>query len=180
MANTASVYGAYLKQFKGSARRYFVVKALELTPESSDCRVYNEDANQLIEQIECDILYLDPPYNHRQYGANDHVLETIARYDSPKLRGVTGLRDYPRSDYCKPKAAQAAFTRLIESARAKHILVSYNDEGIISFEETCDILRRRGEPKTFQQVYNRFKADNGRDYKRSETIEYLHYVRVIR
>ena len=179
VANTASVYGAYLKKFKSSARRPFILKPLELTNQANDCCVYNENANHLVGQIECDILYLDPPYNHRQYGANYHVLETIASYDNPQLRGVTGLRDYPRSDYCKPKVAQAAFTDLIRSAQAKHILVSYNDEGIISLEEAQEILRLRGEPKTFHTTYNRFKADNDREYKRNMTIEYLHYVRVI-
>ena len=67
---------------------------------------------------------------------------------------------------------------LILSAKAKHILVSYNDEGILSLDEVREILSLRGDPKTFSQKYSRFKADNGRQYKRNETMEYLHYVRV--
>jgi len=69
---------------------------------------------------------------------------------------------------------------LIVNARAKHILLSYNDEGVLSLGEIGRILKLRGEPKTFQQKYSRFKADNGREYKRDATIEFVHYVRVIR
>jgi adenine-specific DNA-methyltransferase len=138
------------------------------------------DANELIEEVECDVLYLDPPYNHRQYGANYHVLETIAAYDHPELRGVTGMRDYPRSRYCKPSGARGALEHLITSARARHILMSYNDEGVLSLEEIRRILSLRGEPKTFSHAYSRFKADSNREYKRDATVEYLHYVRVVR
>ena len=62
--------------------------------------VYNEDANLLIKKIKGDILYLDPPYNTRQYGANYHLLNTIALYDDFIPKGKTGLREYNRSKYC--------------------------------------------------------------------------------
>jgi adenine-specific DNA-methyltransferase len=178
VANTASVYGAYLKTFKKSARRELWLKPLKLVNHVEGCKAFNEDANQLVKKIKCDVLYLDPPYNHRQYGANYHVLETIAAYDAPQLNGVTGMRDYPRSLYCRKKTAREAMKNVIEQSCARHILVSYNDEGILSLEEVQDLLRLRGEPEIFQTGYNRFKADNNRQYKRSETVEYLHYVRV--
>ncbi len=179
VANTASVYGAYLKKFKPTALRPLQLKPLQLTNHIAGCRAWQQDANDLITQIECDVLYLDPPYNHRQYGANYHVLETIAAYDNPLLKGVTGMREYPKSDYCRSDAAKAAMEQLIRSARAKHILVSYNDEGVMSLPEIQALLSLRGEPQLFQINYNRFKADNGREYKRDATIEYVHYVRCV-
>lgn len=177
VANTASVYGAFLKKFKASALRPLTLKPLALSNHVKGCKVYQCDANTLIRRIECDVLYLDPPYNHRQYGANYHVLETIAAYDNPTLTGVTGMRDYERSRYCQRKEAAEALEDLIVNARAKHILLSYNDEGLISREEINRILRLRGTPQTFEQNYSRFKADNGREYKRDSTIEFIHYVR---
>jgi len=180
VANTASVYGAYLKKFKASALRPLRLKPLELHNHVLGCRAQQKDANQLIAEIECDVLYLDPPYNHRQYGANYHVLETIAAYDNPSLRGLTGLRNYPKSDYCRSDAAQTAMEQLIRAARTTHILVSYNDEGVMSLTEIQKLLSLRGEPKLFQTPYNRFKADNGRAYKRDATIEYVHYVKVVK
>ena len=180
VANTASVYGAFLKKFKQSALKPLRLKPLALYNHVAGCRAFMRDANELIEEIECDVLYLDPPYNHRQYGANYHVLETIAAYDDPEITGVTGMRDYPRSRYCNQRAASEALEHLIASARAVHILMSYNDEGVLSFDEIRRILSLRGEPKTFSHAYNRFKADSNREYKRDATVEYLHYVRVVR
>jgi adenine-specific DNA-methyltransferase len=178
VANTASVYGAFLKKFKASALRPLELKPLALSNHVAGCEVHQRDANELIREIECDVLYLDPPYNHRQYGANYHVLETIAAYDKPQLKGVTGMRDYPRSRYCQAKEAAEALEDLVVNARAKHILLSYNDEGLINREEINRILALRGRPKTFEQKYNRFKADSGREYKRDATTEFIHYVRV--
>ena len=177
VANTASVYGAYLKKFKASAIRPLRLKPLTLTNPIAGCRAYHRDANELIAEIECDVLYLDPPYNHRQYGANYHVLETIAAYDNPPLKGVTGMREYPKSSYCRQQEAKEAMRQLICRARTKHILVSYNDEGVMSLEDIQEMLKSRGQPKLFQTSYNRFKADNGRAYKRNATVEYVHYVR---
>lgn len=180
VANTASVYGAFLKRFKASALKPLELKPLALSNQVRGCRVFCEDANKLIEKIQCDVLYLDPPYNHRQYGANYHVLETIAAYDEPILRGVTGLRDYPRSRYCYSESASEALTELISKARAKHILMSYNDEGVMNLAEVRRILSLRGRVRTFRTRYNRFKADRNRVYQRDTTIEYIHYVRVDR
>ena len=180
VANTASVYGAYLKKFKKSASLPMRLRPLQLVNQVEGCRVYNVDAGYLINTIDCDVLYLDPPYNHREYGANYHVLETIAKYDSPQLTGTTGMRDYDRSDFCKVKKAAKAFENIIRAANTRHILVSYNDEGILPFEELQRLLALRGEPVIFRTEYNRFKADNGRLYKRDRTVEYVHYVRVVK
>ena len=90
-ANTASVYGAFLKHIKKSAQKKFQLELLQVIDVPVGT-VYNEDINTLIQTIRGDVLYLDPPYNARQYCSNYHVLETIARYDHPELRGVTGLR----------------------------------------------------------------------------------------
>lgn len=179
VANTASVYGAYLKAVKASARRPLLLKPLVLAGSGPAGRAVLADANALVRAVAADVLYLDPPYNHRQYGANYHVLETVARYDAPTLSGMTGLRaDYPRSRYCSRPGVRAAFADLVAHAQARHIMVSYNDEGLLPMDELRALLATRGEVRTFQTDYTRFKADNGREYKRAATIEYVHYVRV--
>lgn len=180
VANTASVYGAYLKSFKKSAVRPLWLKPIQLVNNVENCKVYNLNATQLIKEIDCDILYLDPPYNHREYGANYHVLETIAKYDTPSLSGTTGMREYQKSDFCKNKKVATAFEEVVRHAKTKHILVSYNDEGLLSFDKLQSILELRGIPQLFTKPYSRFKADSGRVYKRDKTVEYVHYVRVIK
>lgn len=179
VANTACVYEAFLKKFKKTALKPLTLKPLELVNHVSGCEVHNRDANELIEEVECDILYLDPPYNERQYSSNYHILETIARYDDPLIAGVTGIRKgYARSSYCRKREVIQAFEHLVRQAKTRHILLSYNDEGLMTFDEIHRILGTRGEVRTFQTEYNRFKADNGREYKRNSTVEFVHYVRV--
>ena len=90
-ANTASVYGAYLKTLKKSALKEMVLSPLPIMKGEVDCKVYNEDINALIKKVSGDILYLDPPYNARQYCANYHMLETIARNDNPVISGKTEI-----------------------------------------------------------------------------------------
>jgi adenine-specific DNA-methyltransferase len=142
--------------------------------------VFNEDANTVIKKIQADVLYLDPPYNHRQYAPNYHVLETISRYDNPILHGKTGLRDYAtqKSNYCLKNKVRKSFEELVMNAKAKYIFMSYNNEGLMSLDEIKNIMSLRGEYGVFTKEYNRFKADKTQNRKRlaDNTTEYLHYV----
>lgn len=126
-ANTASVYGAFLKHIKKTAQKQFQLELLPVINGKSGT-VYNQDINSLIGNISGDILYLDPPYNARQYCANYHVLETIARYDNPVLKGKTGLRDNSnqKSLFCSKKTVTKVFDDLIANADFKYIFLSYN------------------------------------------------------
>lgn len=176
-ANTASVYGAFLKKLKSSAQKDLLMFPAKLVLNSQEHEIYNCDANNLLKRVHTDILYLDPPYNARQYCANYHMLETIAKYDSPIISGKTGLRDYKeqKSLYCSKSSVKKAFADLIEEAQAKYIFLSYNNEGLLSLNEIKEIMSNKGEYGYFTQSYNRFKADSQRDYKADKTIEYLHY-----
>ncbi|MCL2744239.1 MAG: DNA adenine methylase [Planctomycetaceae bacterium] len=180
-ANTASVYGAFLKNFKRTALEPLRLKPAILAESDSEQAIFNSDVNELIERIQCDILYLDPPYNHRQYSSNYHILETLARYDNPAIHGKTGLRDEDlRSAYCSRNTARQAFRDLILKANAKYIFASYNNEGIMTLDDIREILEQRGDYRCFTKRYKRFQADaeSNRNIKGDETIEYLHYVKV--
>ena len=175
-ANTASVYGAYLKNLKKSAQKDMVLTPLEIVRGSSNGIAYNEDISILIKKVKGDILYLDPPYNARQYCTNYHLLETIARYDNPVIYGKTGLREYAeqKSVFCNSKEVLKAFDELIENANFKYIFLSYNNEGLMSFKDIERIMQKYGKYKVYMQPYRRFKADNTRENKADTTIEYLH------
>lgn len=178
VANTASVYGAFLKNLKKSAQKRLEVKpALPITG-SGKYAVYNADANVVAKENIVDVLYLDPPYNQRQYATNYHILETIAKNDTPEIHGKTGLRNYEqqKSVYCSKGAAKRAFQELIVHAKAKYIFLSYNNEGLMSLDEIKDIMSLRGEYGCYSQEYHRFKSDATRDYTANRTTEYLHYV----
>lgn len=176
-ANTASVYGAFLKHMKKSAQKDFQLELLPVIPGIAG-EVYNEDINALVKRIKGDVLYLDPPYNARQYCSNYHVLETIARYDNPELNGVTGLRDSTnqKSRFCSKRTVEDTFDDLIRNAQFQYIFLSYNNEGLMSLDTIREIMSRYGSYCYFTQDYRRFKADSeeNRNIAADSTTEYLH------
>lgn len=179
-ANTAAVYGAFLKQLKKTAQKPFVLRPAELIINKGKHQVFNKDVNKLAGKVEGDILYLDPPYNQRQYATNYHILETVAKYDNPIIHGKTGLREYKnqKSLYCSRLSVKKAFKDLILNAKTKYIFLSYNNEGLMTTSDIKEIMSMRGKYGYFTKKYNRFKADRNenRDYKNNKTVEYLHYV----
>ena len=93
------------------------IQPSELIESDSIHHIYNKNASKLIPKLTPDILYIDPPYNQRQYYTNYHILETLARYDKPSIQGKTGLRrdTSTHSDFCSKKRVKTAFKKLIKS-----------------------------------------------------------------
>ncbi len=176
VANTASVYGAYLKHLKKSAQKSLLLSPAIFDTTTSSHQVYNKDSNELIKEIKGDILYLDPPYNARQYGANYHILNTIARYDNFIPKGKTGLRQYNKSKYCSKSTVMTEFDLLIKNAAFSTIFLSYNNEGLMSVEDVKSIMSKYGKYDLASTSYQRFKADkdSNRNHRASKTEEYLH------
>jgi adenine-specific DNA-methyltransferase len=143
VSNITGTYGAFLKHWDKRALNEIVLNPIEIVDNGKDNEVYIEDANELIKKVSGDILYIDPPYNTRQYVPNYHVLETIARYDQPTIKGVTGLRNYDdqKSAYSQKRNAFKALNDLISSADFKHIVLSYSTDGIIPEEDLISMLK---------------------------------------
>lgn len=176
VANTASVYGAYLKHIKKSAQKQLILEPALFQINDNEHEVFNEDSNQLIKKIGGDILYLDPPYNAREYGANYHLLNTIAKYDTFVPKGKTGLREYSKSNYCKKNNVENSFEELIKNAKFNYIFLSYNNEGLMQPEIIKNIMQKYGKYDLFTTDYQRFKADKteSRNHIADKTTEFLH------
>jgi adenine-specific DNA-methyltransferase len=163
VSNTAGTYGCFLKHWKERA-----LMPLELAPSVSPSQkgrnhsVFRTDAEKLAETLEADAVYADPPYTKRQYAAYYHVLETIARYDSPELIGKTGLRPWAEesSDFCYRRKAPAALERLVRRVRARHFFLSYNADGQISDGAIRDILSSYGRLRVDEVPYPRYRSSN--------------------
>lgn len=179
IANTTSVYGAYLKEIKKSAQKPILLNNNEVNIVKNQTNIcYNEDSNELIKRIKGDILYIDPPYNHRQYGSNYHILNAIAKYDfSIEPRGISGLMNYNKSDFCSKSKVKDTFNDLISNANFKHIFVSYSNEGILKSDEIINILSNYGEVIRYEKEYKTYKADSNRKNKSSSLLEYLFYLK---
>lgn len=176
VANTASVYGAFLKQIKKSAQKEMTVEPAVFEINDQVHKVFNTDSNELVKNISGDILYLDPPYNARQYGANYHLLNTIAKYDRFTPKGKTGLRTYEKSTFCSKNSVAKSFEELIKNAQFKYTFLSYNNEGLMSDNEIKSIMSKYGKYDLVTTDYQRFKADKeeNRNHKANATTEYLH------
>jgi adenine-specific DNA-methyltransferase len=136
-----------------------------------------------------ELIYIDPPYNARQYAGYYHVPEVIARgwFDStPVLRGKTGLvaGDGQQSDWCSARKAGAALSALLGATGARHALVSYNSEGLLSERDLRDVLAQaaiNGSVKRYSRGYRRYRSDSdrlGRVYQGDRVRELLYHVRL--
>lgn len=177
VANTTSVYGAFLKQLKKSAKKDIFLENIEYCFNSEN-EVFQEDANDLITKISGDVLYMDPPYNTRQYSGNYHILNTIAKYDDFNPKGVTGQRiDNNISAYCSKKNCEEAFDFIIKNSKFKYIFVSYNNEGLINQENIKIILSKYGDYSFRTKTHKTFKADKKRNNKSDRVQEFIHILR---
>ncbi len=180
VSNIAGTYGAYNKTWDVRSNKVFVLIDLPVFDNGKKNRSFNEDGATLLQKISGDILYIDPPYNERQYLPNYHVLETAAKYDFPVLRGVTGQRPYElqRSDFCSRKTVIGAFDELVSNAQFRHIILSYNTEGIMTLQEIEATMKKHGIASTFEVTYipyRRFKSRSNVD-NTSELKEMLIYI----
>ena len=180
VSNITGTYGAYLKDWDKRAFKKFEMVRLNVINNNEENECYQEDANELIKEISGDILYIDPPYNSRQYLPNYHLLETIARYDEPKINGKTGIREYnkEKSNYCIRSKVYSQLEELISNAKFKHIIMSYNQEGMLKKEEIEHILKKYGNEKTYKLYQIPYKQyQNKLTQKSEEHYEYIFYIK---
>jgi adenine-specific DNA-methyltransferase len=186
VANISGTYGAFLKRWQTNTRRLFRVEVpapVRGRPRDG-CRAFRDDANELVRQQSCDVLYIDPPYNGREYSANYHVLEAIAARPflvgdelaafEASIYGKTGLLPYERSDFCSKRRVCNAFSDLIRGCRAEHVVVSYNEEGLLSADDIRGALARGlgAHPEAIEHhevVIKRFRSDaDDKSYRDAE------------
>ena len=120
---------------------------------------------------------MDPPYTWRHYGAYYHILETLAKGDWPAVGGRTGLRPWleSKSRYCDRIEAPEALAELISNARARHLFLSYNDQGLVPHAQIMEILGMRGDPLCKEVGYRRYRSNGGGSKQRTVT-ERIYYV----
>ncbi len=163
VSNISGTYGAYHKQWERRTYKKYEVVRLPLYTNSKNNKCYNEDGIELLKKIKGDILYIDPPYNERQYLPNYHVLETAAKYDNPKLKGITGQREYEnqKSDFCSLKTALISFDTLLKNAQFKHIILSYSTDGLMPLSDIENIMKKYATLNSitiYKIPYRRYKS----------------------
>lgn len=179
-ANVAGVYAAFQKTWDPRAVKKMRFRAPKIVKGPAGEGHFGDTA-QFLDGINADVFYLDPPYNQRQYAPNYHLLETIAAYDSPEIRGVTGMRDYSsqKSLFCNAESGIRELGRYLANERWKWLVLSYNNEGIMSHEAIMDTMTAFGSVALEEYEYPRFKSNsNGLSSGRRKNIrERLYIVR---
>lgn len=143
---------------------------------SCDWKMYNEDINSLINNLpEVDVAYYDPPYNQHPYGSNYFMLNIVAKNEKPQdISDISGIpNNWNKSGYNKRKEAEIFLEDLIKNTKAKYIILSYNNEGLISLEKINTILSNYGDISIMEKDYNVFKGSRNlknRDIKIKELL----------
>jgi adenine-specific DNA-methyltransferase len=185
VSNVPAVYGCYLKQFKAKAMkpfRFIPIHTLS-SPGRPGSNTFQSDVlhESLLTTVTTDLVYLDPPYNERQYSKNYFPLNMIVKpptqleHEAP-LKGVTGIpSDCFLSPFCRKGTVEEAFQRLFERLKSPWIVLSYNSESLVSKERMMRWMQRHGEVTVVERDYKRFKSF---DYNQNKPIqEYLFFLR---
>lgn len=166
IANTVGHYEAYIK--KDIIDNKFVLNTINvLDTKNKHIEIYREDANELAKNIEADVVFLDPPYNSRQYSRFYHVIENLVKWEKPKLYGVAlKPKEDNMSDYCRVNAPNV-FDSLVGALKCNYIVVTYNNtynskssssKNKIKFEEILSSLNKRGKTIYFEKKHQFFNA----------------------
>jgi len=190
VANTAGVYASFMKRWQPNSRRRFEVRPEKPKPGREGATAHLLDAAAAARLLgEVDLIYIDPPYNSRQYVAYYHVPEIIARGwsdEGPAVRGKVGLLagKEGRSDWSHGRRVKKLFSGLLSATKARHALVSFNSEGHLAPAALQELLGEAaidGEVNHFTQGYRRYRADSeraGRHYHLDRALVHLYLIRL--
>lgn len=178
VSNIAGTYGAFLKSWDKRATNKLKLKSFDIIDNKHNNICFNVDGIKLLKNISGDILYIDPPYNTRQYAPNYHILETVSRYDNPYIKGITGQQNYEnqKSKFCSKKTATYALDELLQNANFKHIILSYSNEGIIAIDKIKELLCTHGDASTFKSYEILYRKYKSRGNFENNLKEYIFYI----
>ncbi|MGO9622154.1 MAG: DNA adenine methylase [Desulfobaccales bacterium] len=164
IANIAGTYGHYLAKLTGRAKDKLIIKPspLVIIDDEGKHAVMQGYAEIISSKITCDLCYIDPPYMKRQYGANYHILETLAREDEPEAIGVSGLRPWrdQYSNFCTKTRIRDSFRKVFSTMNCPHFLISYSEDGLLSLSELEELFSEFGKVRTMFFSHKRFKSND--------------------
>lgn len=165
VANISGTYGYFLSSFKNNACKTLALEPVVLYRQNSVGHVVLQgEAETLANQITADLCYIDPPYMKRQYAANYHILETLARGDYPEAIGKSGLRDWwdQHSKLCTKTKGLQSFETILSEMNCDKFLISYSEDGLFPLEQLEQCFKQYGNVDVNKIDYNRFKSNNSK------------------
>jgi adenine-specific DNA-methyltransferase len=178
IANIAGTYGHYLSHFvqRSTDPIHLSPSIFEENDNTQGHEIRRGYAEELAPLLTGDVCYIDPPYIKRQYAANYHILETLAREDEPEAIGESGLRPWrdQYSNFCSKVRIRNAFDLIIKNINCHNIFISYSEDGLLPIEDLMDFFRQYGSVELSKIRYKRFRSNNSQ--KELELTEYLIYL----
>ena len=182
VANISGTYGHYLFKLTGRALDPIKLKptVFNVTYNESGHEVLRGYAEDLSKNISCELCYIDPPYMKRQYAANYHILETLAREDSPEAAGESGLRPWREqySNFCTKTKIRQSFEKIFTSMDCPDFLISYSEDGLLKLNELSELFSKFGAVKVTKLQNKRFRSN--KSSLSTKLTEYLVHLRVKR
>jgi adenine-specific DNA-methyltransferase len=164
IANIAGTYGHYLSTLVARAKTPILLQKSKFADNNNikNHTILRGYAEELAPTLTADLCYIDPPYIKRQYAANYHILETIAREDEPEAIGDSGLRPWrdQYSDFCSKVKIRNSFDKILTQVNCKDFLVSYSEDGLIPIDDLLNFLSKYGKVTKKDIEYKRFKSNN--------------------
>lgn len=164
VANIAGTYGHFRSKWSKSSLSDIELTRTEFTNAPIEGHnVLQGDISDTAGLVTANACYIDPPYTKRQYAANYHILETLARGDSPEARGVSGLRDWwdQHSSFCSKVNIWTSFEEVFEKSSCPLFFISYSEDGLVSSADLNSFLSEYGEVSCREIPYRRFKSNSG-------------------
>lgn len=165
IANISGTYGYFLSKFKKNTLQPLELKPVEIDPHSNiEHTVLQGYAEEVSKSVSADLVYLDPPYMKRQYAANYHILETLARGDFPDAIGKSGLRDWwdQHSSFCTKTKGLESFEQVIGNADANNFIISYSEDGLFTLDQLVDNFKKFGKVSIKETEHLRFRSNKSK------------------
>lgn len=158
VSNVPAVYGCYLKQFKDKAKKEFVLEPIHTNRNQPLAGTLTTQQDVLTLNVDADAVYLDPPYNERQYSKNYFPLNMIVQ-PAETLKGKTGIPDTCFvSPFCSKRNVEQAFRDLLGRIRAPYVFLSYSSQSLLSKDQMMALLGSFGTVTLVEKDYKRFKS----------------------
>lgn len=155
--STCGVQMAYLKQWAPRSHNELELRMPEVL--TGKGTALGLDALDAAGSGEWDVVYVDPPYNQHRYLGNYHIWETLMRWDAPETYGLACKRvdcRHYKSDFNSKARILPALEALFDKVRAKHLLVSFSNEGYVTPEDMQALLSRHGKVEVEAIDYKRY------------------------
>jgi len=164
--STMGHYASYLNEWSPRSYNTMCLQVPHLFHSSQPHSVYRGDIFNLLDNVETDLAYFDPPYGSNnekmppsrvRYSAYYHLWTTVCLNDRPELFGKAKRRkdtsdsisnsvfEEFRRDPDGRFIAVKSMEQLLRKAKAKFIILSYSSGGRATAQELKDAISSSGE-----------------------------------